>query len=271
MVLYLTESIGNVPNIQSKVIDALNKRQGIVIQYDDETSTPHTGDRYIEPYVYGLTKRYNQCIRAYQYYGDTKRGVPKWKLLLLNRIKSWEPTDEIFDLEPRARGWAAEAFNNNGDESMSRVFQIVQLGTNPQSDYERLKAKTRRLQNSKPVNINQFKASNIETALSTDEFKNRLKANKKQSGPIEPETKQQQSPIPIEPTTQVTDAGPVDGHGSTTQQSPVKQEDNSSGPIIKPKPATATEMNNDEDFQKMLQRNMEITRQEKERRFGKRQ
>ena len=44
---------------------------------------------------------------------DTKRGVPSWKLLRLDRITSWKPTDNKFNIDPKARGFAKEAFNGD--------------------------------------------------------------------------------------------------------------------------------------------------------------
>ena len=153
MILYLTEDVINEAVSGSEVVDAINNRKAVLINYADKNAS-HTGKRYIEPYVYGVTKAGNPCIRAYQYWGDTKRGVPKWKLFRLDRVQSWEPTEDTFELEPKARGWAAQAYNNNGDGSMAEVYQTVELGAEPQTDYERLKARTRQIKNSKPININ---------------------------------------------------------------------------------------------------------------------
>lgn len=123
MVLYLTENTLNEAVSSQSIVDALNKRQGVWINYASEDG--HTGKRYIEPYVYGVTKAGNDAIRAFQYNGDTKRGVPHWKLFRVDRISTWEPTNNIFETEPKARGWAAEAWNNNGDKSLTRIYNIV--------------------------------------------------------------------------------------------------------------------------------------------------
>ena len=105
----------------------------------DENAS-HTGKRYIEPYVFGVTKAGNDAIRAYQYWGDTKKGTPAWKLFRLDRIESWEPTGEKFELEPQARGWASQAFNKGGDKSLVKIYTIAKLDDEPLTDYEKLKA-----------------------------------------------------------------------------------------------------------------------------------
>lgn len=290
MVLYLTEGILNESVGGDKVIESLNKRIAVLINYADKDSS-HTGKRYIEPYVYGLTKKGNPAIRAYQYWGDTKRGVPKWKLFRLDRIISWEPTEEVFDLEPNARGWAAEAFNNNGDGSLIEIFKIVDLKQKPLTDYEKLKARTRKLQNSKPVNINDFLN----------------KKNQTNTGPVEPIQTEapQQGPITGD-TTNPTSNKPEDLMGDdnfmkmlqrnleitaheknkkfkrpanpepeidSNIEEPVETTPVNSGPIIDNNKETPNQSANNpmdsDEFRKMLQRNLEITAQEKSRRRDK--
>ena len=110
------------------VISSLNNKQGVVITYSDENSSA-PDKRYIEPYVYGRTKAGNDAIRAYQYYGDTKRGVPKWKMFRLDRITSWNPTSQHFNAEPKERGWNAESYNENRDGSMVQVLNQVNISS----------------------------------------------------------------------------------------------------------------------------------------------
>ena len=55
MILYLTEDIINEAVSGSEVVDAINNRKAVLINYADENAS-HTGKRYIEPYVYGVTK-----------------------------------------------------------------------------------------------------------------------------------------------------------------------------------------------------------------------
>ena len=275
MVLYLTEGLTTESVTSSDVSSALRNREAILITYDDETSKAQRGIRYIEPYVLGLTKAGNPCIRAYQYWGSTRRGVPKWKMFRLDRIMSWKPTGETFELEPQARGWAAEAYNNNGDNSMSQVYMTVDLQDYEQmSDYEKLKAKTRQLQNGKRLNINQLnpnaQVSRKQSVIqqqpkkqgpikndNNDEAENVVKQNSPTNMDTKDNTQDSvtQKPSIQEPTPKQD--GPIVDKEQTQTQG-IKQVSNPT--VNSDKPMT------DDDFRKMLQRNLEITRQERERR-----
>lgn len=120
----INESVS--PNDVNHAID--NKKR-VAIKYNDEGKGDGRGraegPRYIEPYVYGYTKAGNPCFRAYQYYGSTFRGTPKWKLFRLDRVESWEELEDTFKVEPRDNGWNAEKYNENGDKSMSSVENQV--------------------------------------------------------------------------------------------------------------------------------------------------
>lgn len=251
-----------------EVVSALNQRRAVVINYDDEKSG-HTGTRYIEPYAYGITKAGNPCFRAYQYWGDTKRGVPKWKLFRLDRVISWNPTDNTFDLEPRARGWAAEAFNNNGDGTMSAVYKIVNLDDgNQMTQYEKLKDRTRKMQSSTPVNIyntgpvspdNSRQRENDEVVTSTskpsdvipnDMFNDMVSRNageeKPRQGAIDTTKQQKQEPTQIQTT------------GPEKQEAP-KENIPSTGPIqgaTDPEKHSAEELMNNKEFMDMVRRNL---------------
>lgn len=251
MILFLAEDVINEAVSASEVVKALDDRKAVLINYADEEAS-HPGKRYIEPYVYGLTKAGNPCIRAYQYWGDTKRGTPKWKLFRLDRVESWEPTDNTFELEPKARGWAAEAYNNNGDGSMSAVYKMVSLGEEPKTEYERLRARTRELMNRKtPININNI--------------------NKKNSGPIGNTNKKSNPPIE---NTENNEQGPVDStNAQIASQDSIENSNRTQGPITgdttNPQDVSVGDLMSNDDFKKMLQRNLEITNKEKQRRFGK--
>lgn len=260
MVLYLTEGILNESVSGDEVIKAIDDRVGVLIRYKGENNE-HTGVRYIEPYVYGSTSAGNPAIRAYQYYGDTKRGVPAWKLLRLDRIESWEPTSNKFEIEPQARGWAAEAFNGN-DRSLSSIYKVVELEERPQTDLEKMKARTRQLKNSKPLNI-----SDINKLNKPD------KSTEKQSGPIgdnvpdigvknpEAEKTERQTPTPLN-----TDGTPKNNE----TQPPVRQEPKSTGPVVgdteNKEQRSPDELMSDDKFREMLRRNLELTDKEKQRR-----
>ena len=233
MILYLRKNLLKESVSGDSVIDAINNRRGVLIKYHGENNT-HTGARYIEPYVYGLTTANNPAIRAYQYYGDTKRGVPQWKLLRLDRIESWEPTDNTFDLEPQARGWAAEAFNGN-DKLLPTIYSTVELGAAPQTDLERLRARTKQLKQSKPINIDTINKMNQANGTSTQTSK------EKQSGPIGNNTPTigTKEPTAQPKAVQSYQALNTDGTPKMKQdQPPVKQEPKTSGPVVQDTPMT---------------------------------
>lgn len=197
----LSESV--TPNEVNAAID--DKVQVIINYSDEENRAPKK--RLIEPYAYGMTKGGNAVLRAYQYDGDTFRGKPKWKMFRLDRIQSWQPTEQHFNASPKERGWQAEDYNEEGDRSMTTVFNQVkfdydQTSNNPYqkgSNLYNIRKKTDNIKKSKPIKVDQM---------------------------------QDNKPGPVTPT--------------TTKQTQTTQ--------------------SQDDFQKMLKRNLEITQKEKERR-----
>ena len=266
MVVYLTEDILNESVSGNEVSHALSSRKAVLINYADENAS-HTGKRYIEPYVYGITTAGNQAIRAYQYWGDTKSGTPACKLFRLDRFESWEETDNTFDLEPQARGWAAEAFNRGGDRSLVQVYQIVSLEDNPLTDYEKLKANRKASQQSRNLNINNIDMKPIQKPETKSELEPQGKI---QSGPVNAEQPQATTARPEVSTVPQTTSEPLNNQGKETQEQPIKQEAKKEGPIIgnasNPEEHNSEELMSNDDFKKMLQRNIEITAKEKQRR-----
>ena len=197
----LTESV--TPNEVNAAID--DKVQVIINYSDEENRAPNK--RLIEPYAYGMTKGGNAVLRAYQYDGDTFRGKPKWKMFRLDRIQSWQPTEQHFNASPKERGWQAENYNDQGDNSMATVFNQVKF------DYDQ--------------------TSNNPYQKGSQLYNMRKKTdNIKQSKPIKIDQMQDNKPGPITPT-------------SNGQQPRQNQ--------------------SQDDFQKMLKRNLEITQKEKEK------
>lgn len=261
MVLYLTEGILNESVSGDQVIDAIDKRVGVLITYDGENNNHH-GVRYIEPYVYGSTMQNNPAIRAYQYYGDTKKGAPKWKLFRLDRIESWEPTDNTFELEPKARGWAAQAFNGN-DKLLPTIFKVVNLGEEPLTDLERLRARTNQLKQNTPLNIKQLQEPKTTQPQQPQQNQSGPIGNPNTTkGPEKPENvgSQPQKSQPIQEPEQQ----------GNKNQVPVNQEPKQNGPIVgdttKPNENKPEELMSDDKFKEMIRRNLETTRKEKEKR-----
>lgn len=157
------------------VTDAiLNQYQVIITYSDDKNRAPKK--RMVEPYVLGVSKKGNNVFRGFQYFGDSFRGTPKWKLFRLDRITSWQPTNNHFNTEPAKNNWNAEAYNPNGDKSMATIFTQVNFNDNndsysPNDRLNNLRKKTERLKNSTPVNIQQFN-SNINGPIKTNNSSN---------------------------------------------------------------------------------------------------
>lgn len=113
---------------EDRVKYAINNVLRVRITYNDKK--PHVisarkgrKTRYILPVAFGLTKSGKKAVRAFQTSGSTKRGVPKWKLFLLDNIISWnngkrsfkEYKDELIRL----------GLNTSGDKGMTTLFAIT--------------------------------------------------------------------------------------------------------------------------------------------------
>lgn len=95
----------------------------IKIYYEgDETETP--GERFIEPYVLGLSKAGNPILRAYQYAGVTDTEQPGWKTFLLDKIRDWDEVGEVpFRTPISDRISTVPKYNPNGDKSMITIYK----------------------------------------------------------------------------------------------------------------------------------------------------
>lgn len=182
----LSESV--TPN---EVNDAIDNKLQVIINYSDEkNSAPNK--RLIEPYAYGVSKSGNSILRAYQYDGDTLRGKPKWKFFRLDRITSWNPTENHFNAQPNERGWNAEDYNENGDNSMTTVINQVKFdyGEKTNNPYQRgsdlynLRKRTDNIKQSKPIQVTQMKdnqpgpiVNKTTQKAQNDDFQKMLKRN----------------------------------------------------------------------------------------------
>ena len=111
-----------------RIKDAINRVLRVRITYDDKK--PHViskrkgkNTRYILPVAYGLTKSGKKAIRAYQTAGSTKRGVPKWKLFLLDNIISWSNGSKTF--KNYKDTLIKLGLNTNGDKGMTTIYAIT--------------------------------------------------------------------------------------------------------------------------------------------------
>ena len=87
---------------------AIQAKRIIAFNYDG-------GLRKIEPYCYGLTKKGNEVLRAFQISGSSRSGNPiGWKLFTLSKISNLKILDETFHSIRRD-------YNPN-DSVMSKIF-----------------------------------------------------------------------------------------------------------------------------------------------------
>lgn len=82
------------------------------------------GERFIEPYVLGLSKAGNPILRAYQYKGVTDTEQPGWKTFRLDRMLDWDETNEFpFNTPISDRVRNIPKYNPNGDKSMITIYK----------------------------------------------------------------------------------------------------------------------------------------------------
>lgn len=96
----------------SAVIDAINKKQMVKINYMGDNNAP-SGERTIEPYLIGKTTAGNLAIRAFETEGYTKTFVPDWKIFILDKISTWEVLQQNFEIRAN--------YNQYGDKSFSQI------------------------------------------------------------------------------------------------------------------------------------------------------
>lgn len=127
--MYLFESILSEISILNEeasvesINNAINNLHPVWITYDDQQGGGGKNRRQIYPVAYGLSSAGNPVIRAFQPIGSTKRGVPKWKLFRLDRIKMWRCVNSR-TYDPNT----LEGFNETGDEQIDTLYCIAPIG-----------------------------------------------------------------------------------------------------------------------------------------------
>ena len=118
-------------NRDEDIKKAINNVLRVRIKYDDGkdrviSRAKGKNERYILPVAYGITKNGKRAIRAYQTAGSTKRGVPKWKLFLLDNIYMWSNGKKSF--KQYKDTLIRLGLNTHGDKGMTTLFAITPLG-----------------------------------------------------------------------------------------------------------------------------------------------
>jgi predicted DNA-binding transcriptional regulator YafY len=107
------------------IMDAIKKRQKVVIYYDGDEPGGR-GLREIEPVCLGYSKANNLVLRAWDSEGSShtaykgEQPLPGWRLFRADKILSFKPTGEIFDV-------SRPNFNSSGDKSMNRILTIAKF------------------------------------------------------------------------------------------------------------------------------------------------
>jgi predicted DNA-binding transcriptional regulator YafY len=107
------------------MMDAIKKRQKVVIYYDGDEPGGR-GLREIEPVCLGYSKANNLVLRAWDSEGSShtaykgEQPLPGWRLFRVDKILSFKPTGEIFDV-------SRPNFNSSGDKSMNRILTIAKF------------------------------------------------------------------------------------------------------------------------------------------------
>lgn len=110
--------------------DAIDNKYNVNILYRDTDDQPPS-KRYIQVYNFSKTKGSinggNDAIRAYQIFGGSKtqKGKGYWKIFRLDRIEGWFPTKVKFAEPISNKDTSIPKYNDNGDRSMSHVYNKV--------------------------------------------------------------------------------------------------------------------------------------------------
>ena len=113
---------------EEKLQFAIENCRRIRITYDDKKGGKGKNTRYLLPLVFGITKNGKMAIRAFQTFGSTKRGVPKYKLFLTDNIGQVDVGHvKYYDYEQQL---LSTGFNDSGDKGFSDIYSITPLAKN---------------------------------------------------------------------------------------------------------------------------------------------
>lgn len=120
-------------NRDSDIKKAINKVLRVRITYNDKKPNVISNkkgykERFILPVAYGLTKSGKRAVRAYQTAGSTKRGIPRWKLFLLDNIVSWSNGTKSF--KKYGQQLIDLGLNTSGDKGMTTLYAITPIANN---------------------------------------------------------------------------------------------------------------------------------------------
>lgn len=107
----------------------INNKPYVMISYYDETENPATGFRTCCVSSWGYTTKGNECIRVYEYNGDTKSGFDEghWRLLLTRRITDLKVVDYMKPIQTAPPYYNREEKAGSGiNGTMSSVIMTAE-------------------------------------------------------------------------------------------------------------------------------------------------
>ena len=106
----------------------MDRNMYAMVSYNDESGSPATGFRTCFISSWGYTTANNECIRIYEYGGDTKSGFTegRWRLLLTRRIMDLKAVDYVEPIKTAPPLYNKEAKVGTGiNGTMSRVKRFA--------------------------------------------------------------------------------------------------------------------------------------------------
>ena len=103
-----------------QIVDAIRNKKVCVIYYNGDEPGGR-GLRVIEPVAYGISKKGNPVLRAWDREGAShkaylgKKPLPSWRFFRVDKMQFIRPTQEIFNT-------VRPGYNPNGDKSMERMI-----------------------------------------------------------------------------------------------------------------------------------------------------
>lgn len=176
----LNESAVSMDDINS----AIDNHEKLVVTYTPVTpDRKHAvGARLIGVFAHGQTQASNDCIRVFEYAGDTASFVPGWKLLRLDQIKSWKNTGQKI-YEPPA------GFNPNGDKSMSLVFKVAKFDDSYVSTNDKFMTDTEKELKKRGMNLR----NQLNNPIYLSDFQKKTNTNQNSGNNTEPQAEPNQN------------------------------------------------------------------------------
>lgn len=165
------------PPSTKKINNAIDHRNSAIIRYRTKGKDEHTQQRTIFPVAYGVNKKGNQVVRAYQTGGDTTTVKPGWKFFRVDRILSWyNMRNTKFDM----RMLVNLGYNRDGDNLMTKLFNNVKTTAQTKRELDQKKA-----EKANNITVNQSVITSV--PISKGEVSNQNNPNPQSTGSDAPD------------------------------------------------------------------------------------